>query len=374
MPKADQGPINLADARRAPSSSSILVSPRLHNPETNVTSSALERRKDDERPCFLITIDTEGDNLWAKPREVTTHNSKFLPRFQSLCETHCLKPTYLTNYEMARCPDFVEFGREILNHETAEIGMHLHAWNTPPYTRLTPDDLSYQPYLIEYPEAVMREKVAVMTDLLEEQFGKKMTSHRAGRWGFNAVYARVLSENGYLVDCSVAPWASWRDHYGRPDGAEGVDYILFPRGAYFLDLNDIRVAGDSALLEVPMTIVPTREALAPQLYQLSRNMPRVFRVAINRLFPRLWLRPNGRNLETMLWILQRARDTGNDYVEFMLHSSELMPGGSGTFRTDKDIELLYEDMEQLFSVAGKTFRGMTLTKYYQKFSDDRAAV
>lgn len=328
----------------------------------------------DGQPCFLITIDTEGDNLWAKPRAVTTRNSKFLPRFQALCETYRLKSTYLTNYEMAHCPDFVEFGRDVLNRNTAEIGMHLHAWNTPPHTQLTRDDLSYQPYLTEYPEAVMREKVAVMTGLLEDRFGKKMTSHRAGRWGFNEVYARVLAMNGYLVDCSVAPWASWRDHYGRPDGAEGVDYISFPDRAYFLDLNDISAAGDSALLEIPMTIVPTREALAQPLYRLSRNMPRFLRVVTNRLFPRLWLRPNGRNLDAMLWLLQRARDTGSDYVEFMLHSSELMPGGSGAFRTDRDIELLYEDLERLFSAAGKAFRGMTLNEYYQKFSDDRAAV
>ncbi len=35
-------------------------------------------------PRFLITIDTEGDNLWSLPREITTSNAKFLPRFQNL--------------------------------------------------------------------------------------------------------------------------------------------------------------------------------------------------------------------------------------------------------------------------------------------------
>jgi hypothetical protein len=33
---------------------------------------------------FIITIDTEGDDLWGRPREITTHNAKHLPRFQSL--------------------------------------------------------------------------------------------------------------------------------------------------------------------------------------------------------------------------------------------------------------------------------------------------
>jgi len=43
---------------------------------------------------FIITIDTEGDNLWANPREITTHNAAYLPRFQSLCERFRFKPVY----------------------------------------------------------------------------------------------------------------------------------------------------------------------------------------------------------------------------------------------------------------------------------------
>ena len=46
---------------------------------------------------FIITIDTEGDNLWARPREITTRNAAYLPRFQALCETFRFKPVYLVN-------------------------------------------------------------------------------------------------------------------------------------------------------------------------------------------------------------------------------------------------------------------------------------
>ena len=58
------------------------------------------------RPAFLITIDTEGDNLWSRPRTMTTRNAEYLPRFQELCETYGLKPTYLTNWEMTNSPAF----------------------------------------------------------------------------------------------------------------------------------------------------------------------------------------------------------------------------------------------------------------------------
>ena len=63
--------------------------------------------------------------------------------------------------------------------------MHLHAWNNPPLTPLTDNDLRYQPYLIEYPKDQMREKIALMTHLLEDKLQTKMLSHRAGRWAFN---------------------------------------------------------------------------------------------------------------------------------------------------------------------------------------------
>ena len=58
---------------------------------------------------------------------------------------------------------------------------------------------------------------------------------------------------------------------------------------------------------------------------------------------------------------------GNDYVEFMLHSSEFMPDGSPTFKNEADIERLYQDLEALFSWLQTRTQGMTLAEYYQYF-------
>ena len=58
---------------------------------------------------FIITVDTEGDDIWSRPHEITTRNASFLPRFQSLCERFGFKPVYLANYEMAMSEAFVEF-------------------------------------------------------------------------------------------------------------------------------------------------------------------------------------------------------------------------------------------------------------------------
>lgn len=315
-----------------------------------------------EKPAFLITLDTEGDNLWRnRSGHVTTHNVRYLPRFQALCEKYGFKPTWLTNYEMVSDPAYVEFGRDLLMRGQGEIGMHLHAWYSPPEYALTDDEWRYQPYLIEYPEPVLRDKVARMTDLLEQAFQQKMTSHRAGRWAFNEIYAQALIDNGYQVDCSVTPRVSWRNAAGAPQGTGGTDYTHFPDHAYFLDIHDISRAGDSPLLELPMSIQYRYGPFTSQLKKIWNSLRGKQRgPSVN------WLRPVGGNLAQMKKVVEQTLGQGNDYVEFMLHSSEFMPDGSPTFKTDADIERLYEDLEGLFSWLQMRTQGMTLTEYAQR--------
>lgn len=322
--------------------------------------------------AFLITIDTEGDNLWSRPRRNTTANSKFLPRFQALCERFGYKPTYLTNYEMAMCPVFQEFAKDAARRGAAEIGMHLHAWDSPPIVPLTCDDLANHPYLFEFPEGVMRDKVSVMTRLLEDVFGRKVVSHRAGRWGFNETYARILVDLGYLVDCSVTPLLSWKSCAGNPNGAGGPDYTRFPNEAYFVDLDDVSRPGESPLLEVPLSVTGPARLMAPA-HRLVRNGPRVIRGPLCRLFPPVTkLVPNGRNLRHLLRLVRLAERGGREHLEFSLHSSELMPGGSPRFRDEREIEVLYEHLETLFAAARGAFRGATLFEFYQSVRGGRS--
>jgi hypothetical protein len=320
-----------------------------------------------QKPCFLITIDTEGDNLWAQPREVTTHNAAFLSRFQSLCEKYQLKPTYLTNYEMAKSECFVEFGHDVIKRNTGEIGMHLHAWNSPPIIPLTDDDTMYQPYLIEYADEIMHKKIVVMTDLLEEVFQIKMVSHRAGRWAFDERYARMLAEQQYLVDCSVTPHVSWKHTLGDPRQNGGTDYTRFTNKAYFVDLDNISRAGNSKLLEVPLTVMEAQRPLHGLIRSLLHTSTMGMKL-LKRFYPTYRLRPDGSNKRLMLSLIQQILDEKRDFAEFMLHSSELMPGCSPTFSTAYSIEKLYDDMEVLFSQVSQHFVGATLKEYYDRFN------
>lgn len=337
----------------------------------STTTNSLERslnRYTAESPAFLITIDTEGDNLWSRPREVTTENARFLPRFQELCERWGLKPTYLVDYDMGRSEAFIDFGLDAMRRGAAEIGMHLHPWNTPPELELTDDDDRYHPYLIEYPASAIRDKVSLMTELLGETFGVPMRSHRAGRWAFNEIYAQSLIDHDYWIDCSVTPHITWEENLGDPAGNGGVDYREFPGQAYFIDPDDIRRPGRSTLLELPMSIRPCRSDLVRQVRQRLGERALISRV-LNHFVPRYtWFRPRRGNLAGMQDILRWVKRERSTYVEFMLHSSEFMPGGSPTFKTEADIEDLYESLEALFETASSaSFQGATLTDYYLQF-------
>ena len=126
---------------------------------------------------FIITVDTEGDNLWEpviRPngmRNITVKNAAYIERFQKTCEKYHFIPTYLVNYEMAKAEPFAGMAREWVKDKKCEIGMHMHAWNTPPVYELQYRRGSNNPYAGEYPRKVLWAKLKGMTELLQEQFG-----------------------------------------------------------------------------------------------------------------------------------------------------------------------------------------------------------
>ncbi|MHC4397382.1 MAG: polysaccharide deacetylase family protein [Planctomycetota bacterium] len=321
---------------------------------------------------LLITIDTEGDNAWAsKGYENYTKNARFLPRFQHLCDDFGFKPTYLTSYEMAKDDFFIEFVADTLRREACEVGLHPHAWNSPPEYKLTSDDMGLMPYMIEYPEHIIREKVKIHTELLEERLGLKMYSHRAGRWAFNAKYAQVLCEFGYKVDCSITPYVKGilpNRSDSEPVKVELPDYSQFPAEPYFLDEEDISLAGGLPLLEVPMTVIPHYRHVRSFFYELLPHG--MCRRMYHLLFgtPVRWFRPSRRRPRDLMRVAKSKIKDNSDYIMFMIHSSELMPGANPQFRNVKETDQLYENIYKTFQwLYQKGVTGTTCWEFYNAF-------
>ncbi len=302
---------------------------------------------------FIITIDTEGDNLWQWKTgdKITTENTLYLQRFQNLCDKYGFKPTWLSNYEMIEDPRYVEFISKVEEMKTGELGMHLHAWNNPPTYDL-PVEQNGAPYLIEYPEDIMEEKIAVLTDLICKRTGVKPVSHRAGRWAMNDIYFKLLDKYGYRADCSVTPHMNWSSSPGQSKDAFGSDYSDANERPYTVKNTNI--------IEVPLTTIQTKKVFFSQPSNIRRTLGDLRRAVKGQT---LWFRPTGNNLDQMKYVVRRMQDTDTDYIMFMLHSSEFMPGGSPTFKTEQDIEILYTDLEKLFETVSKQFKGVTLKEY-----------
>jgi hypothetical protein len=69
----------------------------------------------------------------------------------------------------------------------------------------------------------------------------------------------------------------------------------------------------------------------------------------------------------MLQVARAARAERLTHLEFMVHSSELMPGGSMTSRNISDIDRLYEHLEILFEQLSSWCFGVTLKAFEARF-------
>ncbi len=313
---------------------------------SGVYLSGIERRN---MKKFIITVDTEGDNLWRwnHGEQITTENTRFIPRFQECCEKYGFRPVYLTNYEMAMDDRWVKYATVKACAGKCEIGMHLHAWNTPPEHELV-NNFGGNPYITEYPEEIIDAKVSTMMELLQDKFQCPIVSHRSGRWALNEAYLKSLSRHGIRIDCSVTPEAD----LSRIAGYEkmcGNDYRKAPRGIYHIQPN---------LLEVPMTTRNLRHACQGSLKH---------RVKTLLCGEPVWLRPLQMSVNPLKELTDRVmKEKDCDHLEFMIHSSELMPGGSPYFKTNEDVERLFATMDEYFNYLSQLdVCGTTL----QEFAD-----
>lgn len=298
---------------------------------------------------FFITVDTEGDNLWERSitrngcRLIKTENAKYIERFQKLCQKYAFVPTYLTDYEMIMEDEFVGRAKEWHKEGLCEVGMHMHAWNCPPLYPLPYYIKGHNPYAGEYPKDILLEKLKYLTDLISCKVYCEPLSHRGGRWYLDDWYIEQLIGLGYIVDCTITPGISWNKTVGNRKC--GMDYREYPNKMFFLDKEE-------RLLEVPPTIVSlSKKDIICELYKRPFNVD----IIKNK---KIWLRPNGNNLKEMLNVVKIGKRNG--YLEFMIHSSELMPGGSPNFRDRASIEKLYKDLECLFEKISELYVGTAL--------------
>src|SRR2546426_6854679 len=80
----------------------------------------------------VVSVDTEEDN-WVPARTgITLDNIRARPRLSRFFGALDVRATFFTTYQVATDPRAADILREIAAGGGAEIGAHLHPWNTPP--------------------------------------------------------------------------------------------------------------------------------------------------------------------------------------------------------------------------------------------------
>lgn len=300
---------------------------------------------------FILTIDTEADDQWSHGIPLTTKNISCIPALQELCNRHHILPTYFVTSEICEDKNAAGILNKIHQNNQCEIGTHLHVWTTPPF----PDSegLSFNDrqhaFANEIPAALFEQKLRHITDQVKDSFGHSPVSFRSGRYGYDKSMAAALTKNGYKIDSSVTPYTSWKKTAGLINGTGGPDFSRVDNHLYTLKTEY------GELLEVPVTILFTKNALKkhPKWAEfIARHRNKYFNkfLALLKLNNQpLWLRPSpDSSVSDLKEVVHTAESIGLEYLVMMFHSSELLPGGSPYWKSEHDVEGLFETLSEFF--------------------------
>jgi hypothetical protein len=304
---------------------------------------------------LVISIDVEEEGLFSghyprTPPGVT--NVAELERLAFIPREFGLPLTLLVTYQVARDPAAARVLARWQDRHGAEIGVHLHPWNTPPFLDL-PDP---EPVPSErLPRGLLRDKFASLTSQVRDALGVTPRSFRMGRFDAGPQVLSLLPEFGLKVDSSVAPLTL------KNPGRRG---FLAPADPF--PLRDLEPAG-SQVLEVPITMVPLVAGTPGLLARLAAGMPPAWGDGLLDSFRYVGvvgLQPAWYPLISMQLAARLHRRRGGRVLTMFFHSSELRPGATRLFPTEAAVNRFVQKIRAFLTWLVKTgpVEGVTLTK------------
>ncbi len=274
---------------------------------------------------FVLTIDVEIDagKKWRTSNPASyegVHSG--IPRLQSVCDHHGVKPVYLISPAVMvdrRSVDVLN----ALGSDRCELGSHLHGeyigpgptYPGPDFSGCDPGEMQCQ-----YDRGLELAKLKSLTECFVELFGQRPRSFRAGRFGARGWTIDCLQQLGYTHDSSVTPFRNWNDvaDFSKPGS-------LVP---YHPSTADICQPGDSTVIEVPVSITPELQ----------------------------WLRPTPRfsDFEQCVKVIDwYEAHTEPTVLCSMFHNVELVPGKSPYCATEADCQAMLQRVDAIFELLAK---------------------
>lgn len=304
-------------------------------------------------PTYLaITIDTECDKgpNWLTQRPLGFRGvtecipEKLNPLFQSFG----VRPTYLISPEVMRDQESISV-LQTMRAQGAELGAHLHGEFIAPQ----PDENAHTTATMQntYTREIEFQKLENLTRLFEKAFGFQPESFRAGRFGIGNNTLPILSQLGYSVDSSVAPYCAWSDNGGS------TEFFGVPNDPYHPDVNDFKEKGSLPILEVPVTVSGGWYEFFPS--RLLSTVPqnplywKVVRKLLKQKFKPLMFRPTFKTgtYENMARIIRwriKNRASQDTFLVMMFHNVDFMPGCSPYAQSEEEASKSFLRLKLIF--------------------------
>lgn len=286
----------------------------------------------------LLTVDTEEEFDWTGPFRREGHGLSHvtaIPRFQAFCERIGAHPVYLVDWPIVQDSRAVEIIGDAVRRGTAEVGVQLHPWVSPPFDEEVSMHNSFAGNL---PPALEAAKFEALRDAIETAFEAPPLIYRAGRYGLGPHTAALLKRHGIRVDTSVRSLFDY-SHQGGPD------YRGHPLAPYWAD-------EQRQLLELPVTSVYSGllRTFGPALRRSGAKIPRALG-ALSRLglLERIALTPEGVSMNEALRGVDLAVATGLPVMVLSFHSPSLAPGHTRYAPDEAAVEVLYNWLEAVYS-------------------------
>ncbi len=233
----------------------------------------------------------------------------------------------------------------------AEIGAHLHPWNTPPF----PDDGK------EYggsPTPLDFEKMVALRAAIERRTGTAPVSFRMGRFAVGERMFDDVQRAGFLRDASVVPF--------HATSGTLAAYAVSPNPYC------VRAETDSspALWEIPLTNLPVWPRAGRWMAAATAGARHPWQRTLQRAFQRIGVagtHPAWFSLPAMCAAARLHVARGGRVIHVFMHSSELMPGCTPAFPTERSVRRQVDRLaaflrwlQRRCSVAGSTLGAVRL--------------
>jgi hypothetical protein len=312
----------------------------------------------DRRLKLVITVDVEEDGLFSGryPRiPPGTRSVSELGRVEFITREFGFPLTLLVTYPVATNPDSRRLLKRWRRDLGAEIGTHLHPWNTPPFVDLphpepVPSDL--------IPKTLLEEKLHTLNQSIQSHLDVRPRSFRMGRFDLGATMRGLLPLCGLRVDSSIVPLRRV---------SKGPDHFAMPTEPFRWDGIE---KGTAPLLEVPLTQVALHAGLARFMDKAGSSVGAHGRDLLLSWFRNVGVvgvQPAWFPLPSMQWAACLHHWRGGRVLTMFLHSTELLPGGTPDFPSEAAVGRLTSRFRAFLTwLANRyTVEGVTLSQLFE---------